>query len=229
MTNVIYYNNNFHPVNGNPVVGYDFYNYLQSEWKSGAHLTYAGNGTGTGAPYNYVYDGLLDGTPWSEISEDNAPHDERLITGSGPFDFNAGAKFNYAFAIVYTRDNAPAYNIVNLYYRNLADVRKIKQWYAADNFPVCAQPLPTGITPVQQPEPSLLVYPNPASNAITINYQPASAGTAALEIYNVQGQLIKHEIISSKVSIDVSGFTSGLYIVKISDGKNSSVQRFVKQ
>jgi hypothetical protein len=74
------------------------------------------------------------------------------------------------------------------------------------------------------------LFPNPASDNIIVNYGKILKNST-LEIYNVTGQLIKNEEIdqTSTQSINISEFPKGLYILKISDGKNIGVKRFVKQ
>ena len=72
----------------------------------------------------------------------------------------------------------------------------------------------------------LLIYPNPTIKNITIE-SPQQAG---IEISNLQGQLIKKlEANSNKTIVDVSGFPSGLYVVKLKTEKGVAFKKFVRE
>jgi hypothetical protein len=230
MTHVLNYNNNTNPVNGNPSNAGEFYNYMTSKWKDGSPTVYGGDGTGPGTPTNFMFSGLLDGTPWSEISENNPFVDRRINMSCGPFNLNPAQHVNFSFAIIYTRNTNPVYNIASTYSRNLWDVKKIKQWYAADNFPSC-DPTALGITAVNKPENgNLKLYPNPASSILNLDYRPSSE-SFIIEVYDVRGQLIIRMENNSAInqSINISDLSKGLYLLKVSDGKSVQSQRFIKQ
>jgi uncharacterized repeat protein (TIGR03803 family) len=59
------------------------------------------------------------------------------------------------------------------------------------------------------------IYPNPASSQLTIKVKEQSQ----MSIVNILGNIVKSETVNGASSIDVSNWTSGVYIVKISDGK----------
>lgn len=88
----------------------------------------------------------------------------------------------------------------------------------------------TGIAENNSEILSIDLFPNPASDNIIINYGK-TLKSSTLEIYDVTGQLVKKEEIdqASTHSINISEFPNGLYILKISDGKNLGVKRFIKQ
>ena len=70
------------------------------------------------------------------------------------------------------------------------------------------------------------VYPNPANENIIIE----SPQKAVIEIYNIQGQLIKTIVASSnKTSVNVSALPSSLYFVKVNTEKGVAVNKFVKE
>ena len=230
MTHVLNYNNNTNPLNGNPGAAANFYDYMQSKWKDGSNVTYGGDGLGAGTPYNFMYDGVPSLPGWSEATLADPFVDRRIVMTCGPFNLDAAQHVNFNYAIVYTRDDQPAYNIVSLYNRNKADVEKIRQWYNLDDFPSC-DPLNTGIATHQIPvDNNMLLYPNPAGDLVYISYSTPSKNML-VEIYDVTGQLMKSIKTNSLQDqpIDIAGFSKGLYIVKLSDGKNVIVKRFIKQ
>ncbi|MEI6297729.1 MAG: T9SS type A sorting domain-containing protein, partial [bacterium] len=88
-----------------------------------------------------------------------------------------------------------------------------------------------GITSVEKlvPESSLTIYPNPASNSITIE-APATSSQSQLSIKDVNGQvLIARQITESKTQVDISNLSSGVYFVWLACEKTVQVGKFVKQ
>ena len=93
-----------------------------------------------------------------------------------------------------------------------------------------------GLNEVAEKEIGMDIYPNPASDNVTIE----SPAQATIQISNIQGQLIKtlttsgtktnvdHVGYSSNV-VDVSEFPSGVYIVEVKTEKGVAVKKFVKE
>jgi hypothetical protein len=72
----------------------------------------------------------------------------------------------------------------------------------------------------------LKIYPNPATNKITIE----SLQKATIEILNIQGQLLKTiTTTGNKTNIDVSAFPIGMYFVKVKTEKGIEVKKFIKE
>ena len=62
-------------------------------------------------------------------------------------------------------------------------------------------------------------YPNPANNAINLNYKIEEGQNATLAIYNLMGQLIEKVDLSSDkttVTLNTNNFIQGLYFINIS-------------
>lgn len=82
----------------------------------------------------------------------------------------------------------------------------------------------------------LLIYPNPAQSQITIEYDVADTKNTLLEIKNILGQTvysqkIKNVIGRQIISIDLSGFSSGVYFVSVLNKIDGSVavSKFIKE
>jgi hypothetical protein len=73
---------------------------------------------------------------------------------------------------------------------------------------------------------SFNMFPNPVSDNLTIE----TPQKAAIEIFNIEGQLIR-SIAANNVTttIDVSGFASGIYFIRAIMEKGVAVKKFVKQ
>jgi hypothetical protein len=67
------------------------------------------------------------------------------------------------------------------------------------------------------------VYPNP-SNGI-VNISTSRAGKLFIDVMNIVGEVVMTNTFTGVTSMDLSGFASGVYTVRVSDGTNSSVHR----
>lgn len=113
MSQFIYYNNDFNPVNGNPRTGTHYYNYLKGYWGDGTHMTYGGDGVNTGVPCQFMFPGTSDPTgwgtnhipqpSWTEASSGNKPGDRRFLQSAGQFTLQPGAVNYITTGIVWAR------------------------------------------------------------------------------------------------------------------------------
>jgi len=75
----------------------------------------------------------------------------------------------------------------------------------------------------------LNIFPNPASDNITIENIPNNKD-ALISIYNIQGQfLLQQQAIQSIVQIDISSLSKGIYILKLICANRIETTRFVKE
>ena len=71
-------------------------------------------------------------------------------------------------------------------------------------------------------------FPNPANNTITIS---STINVQDITIYNINGQVVKSFTVDSNISTfvaDVSDLTTGLYFIKVSDGRTSYGTKMLK-
>jgi len=72
------------------------------------------------------------------------------------------------------------------------------------------------------------IYPNPSDEIINIEIE--NSNNAVIEIYNVSGTLlIRKTFHSESEKIDISGFSRGLYIVKVKQEGTVIVKEVVKK
>jgi hypothetical protein len=70
------------------------------------------------------------------------------------------------------------------------------------------------------------IYPNPVSDKLYIEASPKSL----IEISNIQGQLLETQVANTnKISIDVSAFPSGVYIIAVRNEKEMAIEKFIKE
>lgn len=77
-----------------------------------------------------------------------------------------------------------------------------------------------------------MVYPNPANDKISISTFHLFKESASVEVFNTLGQAMLNTSINAntdRIEIDLSGFKSGIYYVKLMDGKIAiGVKQLVK-
>ena len=72
----------------------------------------------------------------------------------------------------------------------------------------------------------LNVFPNPASDYLIIE----TTEKTFIEILNIEGQLLKRlEANGNKINVDISMFSSGVYIIKATTDKGITTKRFLKE
>ncbi len=230
MNKAMYFNNDFTQT-GNPQNATHFYNYLSGFWTDGSPLTYGGNGYGGSIVADFMFPEDSDptgwgtgGTPQPSWFETTTPGDRRAIASSGPFTLQPYAEMCMDFVFVYGRgSNGPVSSVSII--ENRAD--------SAIAFYQGNSPCNCVINPLAVKEISnelfFQLYPNPASDNVTISYHPEN-GNATLEIYDVTGQLVGTEIISkASTVIDLKKLSPGIYLIRIADGKSSGAAKILKQ
>jgi hypothetical protein len=103
--------------------------------------------------------------------------------------------------------------------------RNIKFWFSSGdvNFSsVTSNGSPLGL---QQVNSALIkIYPNPASNVLTIS---GVNNIDSVKVYSILGRLEK-EVFNTQ-QIEISDLASGIYFVKVSNGSNVISKKFIKQ
>jgi hypothetical protein len=79
-------------------------------------------------------------------------------------------------------------------------------------------------------ENALMLYPNPASNKITLDIQQSKAlQNSFITVYNINGQLLMQQpLIEPQTEIDISKLEKGFYFIKLSNDANTSMSKFIK-
>ncbi|HNW89305.1 MAG TPA: T9SS type A sorting domain-containing protein [Bacteroidales bacterium] len=92
----------------------------------------------------------------------------------------------------------------------------------------CDGQLPTGIRKPES-EPCLIaLYPNPANEKITLEYNNQNNST--ISVYGITGKLmLQSEVSGAKIALDVSDLPQGLYMITISNPRQTVLTKFVKE
>ena len=75
------------------------------------------------------------------------------------------------------------------------------------------------------------IYPNPAKNKLTIDFQNINAlQNTFISIYDIQGQLLLQQaIIQQKTEVNINNLAKGIYVLKINNNNNTTITKFVKE
>lgn len=79
-----------------------------------------------------------------------------------------------------------------------------------------------GISTIQHSANNLRLYPNPATDRITVEGLPKDS---PLDIYDMQGRRVRHmDVCSERISLDLNTLPSGLYLLSAGDSKKIIVK-----
>ncbi|MEP7265462.1 MAG: T9SS type A sorting domain-containing protein, partial [Bacteroidota bacterium] len=91
----------------------------------------------------------------------------------------------------------------------------------------------TGVDENKKSEATFDIYPNPTTGRVTVTYRVAENEEVKLDIFNLQGQLLKRHVEPGgnqvKFELDVTDLPSGLYIVQMSTTDQKVVRKLVRQ
>lgn len=92
--------------------------------------------------------------------------------------------------------------------------------------------LTAGIMDMANNTDSWIVYPNPATDKVSIESIDASAELKSVDIYDITGKRLKsinYETFSQTKSIDIADLPSGMYVLTIQTDKAVITKKFMKQ
>ncbi|CAN5418369.1 hypothetical protein BH11BAC1_BH11BAC1_13790 [soil metagenome] len=230
-TDFMYFYGTSDPQAGYPASDDDFYSYMRSRWRNEVHLTYGEFGYQGTDSVNYMYSSNPYDTSagaWNETTSGNTPDDRRFLTSTGPFIFPAHSEKEFDVAYVWTRDETQPNGLNSSWAKNVHDIMKIKEWYARDSFP-CSQFV--GIAENNFEQSNLELYPNPASNGITLFAGSKISTTFLMTISDVTGrEILSRQIISNhKTQVSIGEFSPGIYFVKIRNNEMFATKKFIKE
>jgi hypothetical protein len=72
----------------------------------------------------------------------------------------------------------------------------------------------------------LEIFPNPASNRLSIYFPTRGSGQIA--IFDLSGKMLLNEnYLGEQLQVDVSSFRSGMYLIRVGDDDKVAVKKFV--
>ena len=86
-----------------------------------------------------------------------------------------------------------------------------------------------GCNNLPSPAP-MKIFPNPASDFLTIQSGQATPGTMKIEISDLKGDIVMHENLSvtgNSSKLDVSGLSHGVYFMRVTSGNETLVRKVI--
>lgn len=97
-------------------------------------------------------------------------------------------------------------------------------WYQASGCP-----FPAGVSSVIATQ-NVSLYPNPASNQLTISINTSSRLNSTITVLDIQGQTVMNaQMKNNLMQMDISRLKPGMYFVQITSEGHQVVKRFVKE
>lgn len=222
----------------------EMYNFMNGIWDDDSPVLYGGNGHetngATGPQARYMFPGDSDplnygtncefpangynqGTKfWTEEQVVNFGSDRRGLGSMGPFTLEPDQVQEIDLAYCIGQGNNGAMSSVNQLLRNIDSLR-----YAVAHGQIIVPNSSLGIQASER-QSTVSIYPNPATDIIAISNMPAS-GKAEYSIFNLYGtKVLSGNLTGERPTIKTGNLTSGMYVLRVTDGKNVSTGKFVK-
>ena len=75
----------------------------------------------------------------------------------------------------------------------------------------------------------ILIFPNPTNGNFIIKLNNEDENKRQIELTNLLGEILfRKEITNSETQININNFPTGLYFLKLINGKNTSIQKLIK-
>lgn len=212
-----------------PTTGPEFYNYLNGRWMDSTSITYGGNGHTGSVPTTLMYPDLpCSGNGWSEFTAGNPIYDRNMLLTTGPVDFHPGDTLHYTVAYITSFDSTNAWNTPAYYQTAFDHIARVSGWYNTMQSPSCMPLFDAVPEQSHQEQNSLMIYPNPAEDAVSIQFH-SSSDEARLRIFDSGGRIVYDAAWNGdRLNVPVHDFAPGLYLVQVSDGRNFAAARFIK-
>ena len=134
----------------------------------------------------------------------------------------------YLYYIVKDQNNTPIGKWLTLDATSSSDRAKIQ----------AAISIRKSVTSSIAPQPGMVqsfkLYPNPTSHQITLNFDLQNASDATVEVTDIQGKILYTKLCgrqpagTNNISLDVSNYTTGVYIVSLKINDEVHHDKFIK-
>lgn len=226
----------------------NYYKLMNSRQSNGNYMTYGGNGTvATNPPTNFVFPGTSDPNgwglgyqpgnpptippfiPWTEHDLSRPAGDRRMIVSMGKFTFKPKTFQDVEMALVFSRDTINCANNLCAINKAHDDADSLQQWYDCYAWQSISCNPVNGIQELSSA--NIGIYPNPVNDhlIVTTLYDQKLDG---YEILDMLGRSVRKGDLSSSFSkhrIEVSGFPSGIYFLKVAFEGKTAIKKFVKE
>ncbi len=184
---------------------------------------------GTSDGLFYGSNGVDHGNNYSEASVPNAPGDRRIHSSSGPGALSPSDTLEIITAYVYARDSINP-SVDNSILALFEYGETLKQGTANNSFGCGNSFDPYISNNTADIEENVAIpigiYPNPTNNGITVT---GLSGDSKIVVMSINGTiLLEKNTVAEQSNIDLSNFTSAVYIVIVNDNNGSRSARVIK-
>ncbi|MGZ4056362.1 MAG: T9SS type A sorting domain-containing protein [Bacteroidia bacterium] len=112
-------------------------------------------------------------------------------------------------------------------------ITSVAEWVGGTYIDTCGH-ISTGVNEISEIQ-EINIYPNPATNQITLEFDLTETKNTTIEVKNVLGQTVKSisniafQKGTNKIEIDISDFTNGIYFLQLISEHRQLTAKFVKQ
>ncbi|MCX6267995.1 MAG: T9SS type A sorting domain-containing protein [Bacteroidetes bacterium] len=224
-----------------------YYLFLSGKWKDGSRMIYGGNGHagagGYGPECNFMFPGLSDslnwGTggfspngpkDWTETTASNNPGDRRGLGVTGPFTFKPGDVQELDIAFIFAWAKFGTDTLMN-------SLQKLQMATDTVNKSFATNRLPNGNSfngindHAHMAEFPVNIFPNPASDHLNVEFAGKNlpAGST-IDLMTSQGRCLQRIVTmdhQKSVQFNISGMSSGLYLIQITTRESTVVKKVV--
>jgi hypothetical protein len=218
MSSFMYFHND-HDIAGPPDTGIDFYTYMKSLWKDKRHLTFGGNGTGSGFgatsdSANYMFPGDTDpafpGQNWTEKTAGRVPADRRFIMSAGQFTMLPGAISYVITGVIYAKNPESTATAAITALQQVDD--QAQALFSNGCFTLSVPKATADVAPVN-------VYPNPFSDYTSIHFSNKQDLKHAVTLYDINGRVVRlyENIQGESLQVSKENLSPGIYFIKLSN------------
>jgi ligand-binding sensor domain-containing protein len=180
-----------------------------------------------------TYDGVFvstnNGTSWTAANSGLTNYFINSIVISGEYIFTGTAG-----GVFLSTDNGTSWTEMNDGLTNITinalAISETTVFAGTNGSAVWKRPLSefVGINDVSSTNRVMNIYPNPASDMITVIIDPSINPSLTLKIYNITGSLVKTELVKeNQQQINVSDLNSGIYMVEIKSKNVTSKKKLI--
>lgn len=163
---------------------------------------------------DYIIDGAYGIIYELDGGNNNSNNPSAYLSADGVSSFEAGTKEGYDFVGWYSDEDLTT-EVTSIEQGTTENMVLWAKWDVSTNI---REELTSGI----------IIYPNPVIDQLTIDFNDEAI--RVIQIYAANGQLVYMKTCQlSKTSIGMSDFSSGIYILKISDGINQGIYKIIKR
>jgi|GEM_PF-6272787 len=224
-------------INDDPENAINKFLYMTCRWKDSTHFTCGSSGSmpsaipckcifpGASDPMNYGTYGMGSCGVWDEITNSDAVGDRRNLSATNRYQLMPDSTLMFEGAFILGDGGATIPDGINNLFANTQLIRQ----YFHDNHTPCRQSFGNNgnilpfLSIVEEAKDNLTLYPNPTNGMINLK---GLKGDETIRVLDYSGRILME--IKNSTEIDLSAFSTGIYVVQITDEMQTQSFKVVK-